>query len=56
MRRHPAEDPVFVRKQHPAVRQLLAIENVQRLKNADEIGDPAKLVLVERPVTALLQA
>ena len=47
MRRHPAKDSVLVWQLHPAVRQLLAVENAQRLEDADEIGDPEKLVLVE---------
>ena len=39
---------------HPAVGERLAVEDVQRLEDADQVGDPPQLVLVEDPVGVLL--
>ncbi len=50
MRRYPAKDPISVRQLHPAIRQILVVENVQRFEDTHGIGDPAKPVLVKNPV------
>lgn len=54
-RRHPAENPVLVGELHPTVGEIFAIDDVQRLEDADEIGNPAQFVFIQRPATALLQ-
>src|SRR5690606_16353423 len=53
-RRAAAEDRVAVGKLHPLVGELVAVEDVQRLVDADEVGDARDAVDLEDALRILL--